>query len=177
MTVKRNKQIEESRKLIQESLLQLLEKQPLNQISVTLLCDEAGLSRRTFPRHFASIEDVFKAIVNQKVLVLYDEVKSLKISHFSELITFLFDFFSKDKSFLAILVKNNRFFMLENQLEINISKSLLVTQFHSDIYVSAFALGGITKLLHQWIELDFNKSSKEMAEVADQIAAHLQEVR
>ncbi|MCI8366783.1 MAG: TetR/AcrR family transcriptional regulator [Eggerthellaceae bacterium] len=46
---------------IRKALLTFMERFPYDAISVQGICDEAGLSRKTFSRHFASKEDVVTA--------------------------------------------------------------------------------------------------------------------
>ena len=51
-----------TRRLLKEALLRLLESAPLDKISVTQLCQEAGVNRATFYRHYTSQEDVLQEI-------------------------------------------------------------------------------------------------------------------
>ena len=45
---------------ITEALLDLLKKNDLNKISISALCDKAGVGRASFYRNFNSKEDVLK---------------------------------------------------------------------------------------------------------------------
>jgi len=49
--------------LLENSLLNLMQQQPYQDISVTDLCREAGIPRRTFYHYFESKEDVLEAII------------------------------------------------------------------------------------------------------------------
>ncbi len=57
-----NQRIMLTRRLLKEALLRLLESAPLDKISVTQLCQEAGVNRATFYRHYTSQEDVLQEI-------------------------------------------------------------------------------------------------------------------
>lgn len=46
---------------ITEALLLMMKKKPYNDISVTVLCEKAGVTRMSFYRNFNTKEDVLKA--------------------------------------------------------------------------------------------------------------------
>ena len=56
---------------ITNSLLALLEEKPLENISISELCNNAGIGRASFYRNFNSKEDILKAYINK----LFDEWK------------------------------------------------------------------------------------------------------
>ncbi len=53
---------------IKEALRDLLETFPYSEINITSVCAKAGLSRRTFTRHYASLEAVAKDQVRDDVV-------------------------------------------------------------------------------------------------------------
>ena len=57
---------------ITESLLRLLEQKEISDISISELCDDAGIGRASFYRNFDSKEDILRAHINQ----LFDGWKS-----------------------------------------------------------------------------------------------------
>ena len=48
-----------AKECIVSALLQLIEKKPLSTITISELCQKAGVSRMTFYRNYGSKEDVF----------------------------------------------------------------------------------------------------------------------
>lgn len=68
-----NQRIMLTRRLLKEALLRLLESAPLDKISVTQLCQEAGVNRATFYRHYTSQEDVLQEIQQDTL----DNIQSL----------------------------------------------------------------------------------------------------
>lgn len=59
---------------IREALMALVDKMPYEAISVQGICDEAGLSRKTFSRHFSSKEDVVSSQLRADIA---DPVRSI----------------------------------------------------------------------------------------------------
>ena len=63
--MKRYKQIEESKKMIQEALLQLLQEHNMNEISISMIARKAKIGRNTFYNHYQKKEDVLYDIMRQ----------------------------------------------------------------------------------------------------------------
>ncbi len=63
--MKRIKQIEESKKLIVDSLFRLLKQYELSEITVSQITAEAGVGRNTFYRNFESIEGIIQFSLEQ----------------------------------------------------------------------------------------------------------------
>ena len=91
----------EARQLeFQETLLKMLKKQKMKDITIVSLCQEVSISRKTFYQYFDMIEDVLYMIVDKELrngfLIL--EVRP-EIGGF-------FEFWRKKKELLDILEKN-----------------------------------------------------------------------
>lgn len=84
----------------QETLLKMLRKQKMKDITIVSLCKEMGISRKTFYQYFDTIEDVLYAIIDKELQngFLLLEVQP-EIDGF-------FAFWKKDKWLLDILEKN-----------------------------------------------------------------------
>ena len=53
-----------SQKLLADGLLSLLEQKPFREITIKELCSHSDIARRTFYRHFSSVEDVMAYVVS-----------------------------------------------------------------------------------------------------------------
>ena len=84
----------------QETLLRMLRRQRMKDITVVSLCQEMGISRKTFYQYFDTIEDVLYMIVDKELRngFLTLEVKP-QIDGF-------FEFWKGKKQLLDILEKN-----------------------------------------------------------------------
>lgn len=74
----------ESRKLTRESLetallLLLLEKKPLNQITISELVAKAGVSRNAFYRNYKSKEAILESILTQIVRRIFRGIKNFNL--------------------------------------------------------------------------------------------------
>lgn len=51
-----------TKRMIQEALIRLLENKPIDKIKVNELCEESGINRATFYRHYETLSDILKEI-------------------------------------------------------------------------------------------------------------------
>ncbi len=84
----------------QETLLRMLKKQKMKDVTIVSLCQEMGISRKTFYQYFDMIEDVLYMIVDKE---LRDGFLMLEVR---PQIDGFFDFWRKRKVLLDILEKN-----------------------------------------------------------------------
>lgn len=56
--MKENQRITITKRMLKEGLLRLLEEKPLDKVRVNELCEESGINRATFYRHYQTPQDV-----------------------------------------------------------------------------------------------------------------------
>lgn len=81
---------------IKQTFLQLLEKMPLNQITVKLLVEECGINRNTFYYHFQDLPDLIEEIIREeadRIISRYPSVESIEDAMYAAL-----EFASKNRS-------------------------------------------------------------------------------
>lgn len=178
MTKKRKEspQSKLSKNLLVHALLELLNEKPYKQINITELTEKADLSRRTFYRHFTTIDEVLDFTLEQ----IYEQFTKYSleqnITNLKSTIYVYFSYWEKRKSFLFTLKENELLFLLQNKFSprnhqsenavINIKKDVIE-------YAVWFTSGAIWSLLIKWLEDDTKYTPNEMATIAEQIVAHL----
>lgn len=182
-------QAEQSREMLANALLKLMENKTLKDISISELSETAYVSRRTFYRHFKNIDDVLnyhlEKITEEFVTYFWNSYKNSSIY---SVITIYFSFWEQHKEFLYLLKKNNLLFvLLENvmptmrknirSLEKTIATDELITEEITSIsslenksehieYIFYFMSGGAFNLLSRWLESGAILSASEMGEIA-----------
>lgn len=172
---KENQRITLSKRLLKESLLNLLEKRHIDHISISELCQQAEINRTTFYRHYQTPHDILLEIE-------YDFIQSFYKSPIIEKNTgdlkkrtlYMCNFLYDNKDMLKLFIQNytdsdltflfQKFFaeymshrtILYNGQQIDESTLHLLTTFW--IY-------GIHGLTSQWILEDIPKTTEEMAEL------------
>jgi len=60
--MKQDLRVAVTKRMIQEALIRLLENKPIDKIKVNELCEESGINRATFYRHYETLQDILREI-------------------------------------------------------------------------------------------------------------------
>ncbi len=69
-----------SKKIIRESLYELMKEKPINKISVTEICEKADVNRSTFYAYYTDIYDLHQKIINEFFSIQKSVIKHIKES-------------------------------------------------------------------------------------------------
>lgn len=143
---------------ITESLLRLLEQKEISDISISELCDDAGIGRASFYRNFDSKEDILRAHINQ----LFDGWKSEwgKNSSLplSAGIGMIFWHFEQHMAFYRLLNERRLVYLLKDVI-------LEIMELKPDLpKAEAYAKAFVAYSLYGWIEVWFQRGMQESAE-------------
>lgn len=182
-------QAEQSREMLAIALLKLMDNRMLKDISISELAETAYVSRRTFYRHFKTVDDV----LNYHLEKIADDFatyfwNSHTDSSVRSIVTIYFAFWEQHKDFLYLLKKNNLLFILLESVMPAMRKNIrnsgektaidrFVTQKTTSIlsfekqsehmeYIFYFMSGGAFNLLSRWLESGAVLSTNEMGEIA-----------
>ena len=143
------------------ALLEQLQSKQINEISISELCDEAGVGRASFYRNSASKEDIIRLHINRLFSELTDAQKQDDGKPLSVFIQSLFAHFEKHSDFYRLLNQRNLVYLLKDVI-IGICGPKPEHQ-KSEAYAKAF----VAYTLYGWVEVWFQRgmaeSSEEMA--------------
>ncbi|MDF7636705.1 TetR/AcrR family transcriptional regulator [Leuconostocaceae bacterium ESL0958] len=173
-TIRRKKQVAESVQLLEQGLRSCLTQGPYQDITIKALAQAAGVSPRTFYRHFKSIDDLLLLMINRQVLRFYQEMAGTQPANFTALIVFLFHFFQPEKTLLSQLAANHLLHMVQESFTQHLdadSLAPLVAKDNPLIYY--FGVGGIGNLLAYWTSVDFAISEQALTAQAAGLRTYL----
>lgn len=160
-----------SKKWIVDSLIQLMNEKPYNEITLKEIAENVDLARQTIYRNFESKE----AILEYYVDGLYNEfIKIISAKNdigLKDLLITYFEYWYKNKEFLKKLIDNNVYLILLdlhlkylNSMATNdkINKLAFVS---NNNYFNHFSAGGLWFILKMWIEDGAEKTPKEMTNI------------
>lgn len=158
---------------VTDALLELMQKMPYEDITVTLLCQTAGLSRRVFYHLFSNKTGALHALVDHKLL----DIESYGREIPSDALRF-FRYWMDQKTFLDVLNANGYSGLLLERLI-----SRVLTEDYDVLYwlrsngwidnsqeVIVFGLSGLMGLVYSWYYSGYRKSPEEMAALVAQIS-------
>lgn len=155
--------MEETKKVIAESLISLMKKKKFSSITNKNITDKAGLSHITIYRHFNSKDDIIKYYLNN---ITNTFIKTSKIVYtpndFSSYIIKLFTHLEKNKDIAILLYKANMIHYLKDEFDrIFLAKA----KNFDETYHYAFISGGLYNLYYYWIKDDFKETPQELANI------------
>ena len=140
---------------ITEALLDLLAVKPLDEISISELCENAGVGRASFYRNFANKEAILKACIDQR----FQEWTGIYGGNsLSELIGAMFSHFEQHRSFYELLSKRGLLYLLKDVIVGICGPRPEHTK--KEAYATAF----VAYSLYGWIEVWFQRGMRETAE-------------
>lgn len=174
VTVKhvRQRQIEQTQGDFTEALYRLLKKEKLAKISIAQLCATAGYARRTFYRHYSSVDDLLLQEVDRQTLALMAQLKDA--NNFGAVVQRFFNYWTRHTELLTILRQNDCFHLLVNSWTHHLEDSeLSQSDIKDNLYAQFFGMGGMFQMLYLWCWHDFQETPAQMQLIAGQIADHL----
>ncbi len=155
--------IEESKKLIAESLISLMKKKEFTFITNKDITDNAGLSHITIYRHFDSKDDIIKYYLDN---ITDNFIKTSKIiytpNNFTSYIVKLFTHLEKNKDIAILLYNADMIHYLKNEFDrIFLAKA----KNSNEIYYYAFVSGALYNLYYYWIKNNFKETPQELANI------------
>lgn len=158
-----------SRRAIKQALLSLMDNEQIASISITELAACAGVARRTFHRHFSSVEEVFSSLMEdaaRSFTAFYIKELARRGHTFENAVYLHFLYWSEHRPLLSAACANNRFYAVMDavcaeMLRVAWSAGLLHDE--EEAVAFRFCAGGIWMLVERWVQEDFPHTPEEMA--------------
>ena len=175
MAIKKDRRVKYTKMVLKQSLLQLMQEQSIQKITVTDICKSADINRNTFYSHYSSPEDLLNTIENE----LFKEIiVSLDASNEARTVTLKICQSILDNQELCKIIfseNGDRKFM---KRVTTIAHDKYITQWkamakhHSTDLLEKtyiFTENGTTALIQNWIRNGFVESPEKIASFIDEI--------
>lgn len=170
-----NQRIVISKRLVKEGLLRLLRKKHISKVSVSALCQEAGINRTTFYRYYQTPSDVLQEIALDSIKEFSDQTASSR--NVQDVRTFVVQLcaFLRDRAELVRLFMQNDAEIDFAQIFQTLSQKFLGTRVilyrgHTADdatlrLMNTFFSSGMYALIRQWLTEDLSKTPEEVADL------------
>lgn len=163
---------EESKRKMVDGLLKALHNYDYDLITVTMITQEAKLSRKTFYRLFHDKDEVIELLFYDVCEECFKEIRESNAHHYWEVVQTYFDFWESRKELIDLLKKNNLLvkllaFSYKNSFQIfeYVRTKEVMDQFSETLpYLLAYAVGGMHTMLIQWMEEGMKLPSYKLIE-------------
>ena len=163
---------EKSKEAIASAMLKVMKIYSYDEITVTQITQEAGLSRKTFYRHFDDKEQVLKHLFDSLYQECVEEIVRSGLSHYWDVVQCYFDFWEKHADVIKLMKRSG---LLPILFEESYNRSFEVFKIvrTPDVvkaneawlpYLLAYSIGGMQSMLMRWIENDMTVESEMIIE-------------
>lgn len=176
---KENQRIALTKRLLKEALLRLLKKKELKQITITELCEEAGINRITFYRHYETPRDVLEEICYDLFGEMQQELQPpTSLPDFERYIEDMCTYLYKHSDIVLLLLhcssEMDAFAFIKEMYGFVIDEYRNLPELQeydpdSIKLMTTYFGGGGYFLLRQWLTEDIQKSPKEIASLVYQL--------
>ncbi len=158
---------------LEDGLLQAMCARRFEDISISELCDQLGVPRKSFYRYFSSREGALYALIDHTLMDFSGEVFRPDLSAAMETLERFFIFWRDHRLLLTALERSNlgsilmaRCLQYAMQEDIVTSKIMLLHSGLKKDYVVMFMVTGLISLVLQWHHDDYRDSPRQMAVTA-----------
>lgn len=153
-----DRRVQKTKAAIREAFLALLDKKPLEEITVTELAKEANIERKTFYLHYNNIGEIVEEIEQIVVEMIDEATGDLPVNsreYFAQLTRIMsdnFDYFStimRDPKFISFQGRSQN--ILRSALMEHYRKSTDLDPDHLELYADFYA-AGISSIYIHWMQ-------------------------
>lgn len=177
--VKGNRRILYTKKVIKESLLDLLQDKKIHQITVTDICKTANINRGTFYTHYKDAYDLLKSMEDELFNQILEYIEETPVEDYKDILLLkALELIKENKKLCKILfckhIETNimdRIIYIANKAEID---KLISSSKVDDVFLDYFIkynVGGVFAVVQSWIENDLNESPQEIVNLINNISA------
>lgn len=175
-----NRRIRFTKLFLKESLIEILKKKPISQITIKEICERANINRSTFYAHYDNQYDLLKYIqteILEEISLLFTS-SNIKENNRADTIEKILSYIVENADVCKVLINKNSDITFQNQL-LTIGQKPLMTELISKSFlddetkeiISLFILNGSTSIVQEWVEKDFYKTPNEMAKIIEVLTA------
>lgn len=142
-------------------------------ITVTQICQEAELSRRTFYRLYETKEEILHEYMQLLAAAFMERVAGTKPGHYEEVAVMYFVFWNEHAEFLRLLKKNRLldllYHMTENMAPVVFHKIKPQVSIDEETlsFLMSYSLGGLNAMLIRWVEKDMQTAPQQMGQIME----------
>ena len=170
-----DRRVQYTKKIIQETLLDLLEEKDITKVTVMELCNRADINRATFYRYYMDIFDLLKQMEDDFVMEYKESYKDFNYEK-NELYDYVYSLLQvcfQHKRFVKILFQTTRGLNVLNDL-LEDAYTRCKEKWDHDIpnieeqreeYATVYMFNGTLGIVNYWIQNDFDESIPEIANI------------
>lgn len=177
--VKGNRRILYTKKIIKESLIDLLKSKKIHEVTVTDICKKSNINRGTFYAHYKDAYDLLKSIEDELFNQISIYIEETPVEGYKEVLLLkALELIYDNKDLCKILFSRQMETNIMDRIIYVASKSkvdkLVSSSKVDDVFLDYFikyTVGGVVSVIQSWLENDLNEPPKEIVKIINHIIA------
>lgn len=176
--IKGNRRTIYTKKVIKESLIELLKTKEIHQVTVTDICKKADINRGTFYTHYKDAFDLLSSMEDElftQILIYISEIPAKEYN--SLLLLRVLELIKENKDLCRVLFCNQRDNSILNRISeiantIDVSKVFNNSNLENKTlanYYMRYSVGGCLSIIETWLLNDLPESPKELVVIINKI--------
>ena len=151
--------------MIADALFSLMKRKPFRQITVTEICEEAAIGRKTFYRNFELREDIIDFQLDRLLEEYRKEMKELSLDQY---LHHHFTFIQKNAEWFIVLYNNGLSAMANAKFAVLLPETMPIwsTDPVEQEYRSAYIIAGMEAIQRVWISRGCVESIEQVLAIA-----------
>jgi AcrR family transcriptional regulator len=161
--IKEDRRIRITKLAIRESLIELMQEQPISKISVKMLCEAADINRSTFYAHYKDQYALLIAIQQEIIADVKERVFSAQFLEASDsgisVLVKVLEYGKANAPLLKVLLSENGDFSFQHELML-LAQEKIIEEFQGERslppriiqYLKRFALDGLLSIMRHWLD-------------------------
>lgn len=176
--VKGNRRTLYTKKVIKESLIELLKTKEIHQVTVTDICKKADINRGTFYTHYKDAFDLLQSMEDELFDQILRYIKEIPVEEYNSLLLLkVLELIKENKDLCKVLFCNqrdssilNRILNIANQIDIGqiINNPSLTNKTIANYYMR-YSVGGCISIIETWLENNLPESPSELVQIINGI--------
>lgn len=171
-----NRRVKMTKKMMKEALIDLLDKKPLEKISVTEICKSADVNRSTFYAYYEDISSLMMEIENEvleHVTIYAENFNEYSDKRMLEVFEEFFEYVRENSKLFRVLIiqHDNRSFN-RRMLDTIMEKYKMCLECNGDLparYTYIYSISGVIGIMGEWIDSGFTIPSRKLAKMVWQM--------
>jgi len=167
-----------SKEIISEALFELMEGKSYESITISEICNNTSLVRKTFYNNFSSKDAVILYEIRKLAAEFNKNIVSVGETSPRESAYLFFAFAKGHRKIMNILLDNNLFHVFSAEFEsflpdsntIISESNIMNLDPNTTSYISAFHSAGMVRMLTIWLENDCSTSVSNISDIYDYIS-------
>lgn len=169
-----DRRIKMTKKLLQESLIELMKEKTLHEISIKKICENADVNRTTFYRYYNSQYDLYNEILAE----ISEEVRA-KIRPLSEensllnSLTDILTYAEENREIIMVILSRNGSLVIGEMFTKTVASHIDSDKTSElSMYCTQFISAGLANMIWTWLGKEKRRSAREVAMTINALLIH-----